>query len=785
MTLTFGTKAWNLQQVRCAGAGLLVKEFKVVTYAVWRESAARVLTEIADQFAGRTVIARSSARGEDTQESSQAGAFLSQPNLIPSDHNLILTAIQRVFDSYGNPHEDDEVMVQEQVQDIRCCGVILTRELDQLAPYFVINYDRSGANDAVTSGNGRHIETWVQFRDTPVTSAHTQIRRLIEMARQLETLFSSDRLDIEFAFDATDALYVLQVRPIVTRNRHCPVSDAGVAEMLFQIESKIHKLDAPHPRLRGKKAVFSVMTDWNPAEIIGIKPGTLALTLYKEVITDSIWAYQRDNYGYRNLRSFPLLVSFMGFPYIDVRASLNSFVPKELDDDLAARLIDYYIDALCSCPTDHDKVEFKVVFSCYDLTLPRRLQKLRSFGFSELDLDRIKFGLLMLTNRILDAKDGLYLRDEERVHQLEARYTEITGSELSLIDKIYWLIEDCKRYGTLPFAGLARAGFIAVQFLRSFVELGIISDEDLGAFMGSLETVTRRLSRDFASYANGGISREEILRRYGHLRPGTYDILSRRYDEAFDIYLAPPLPRDPVQLPAQNFSFSNEQMTRIDSALRENGLRTNAKDLIDMIRRAIEGREYSKFVFTKSISQALVLIEDLGKRTGIERHELAHLDIRAVLELYARLEPCLVRDVLTENIRRNREHGQKSSALKLPHFISSPRDIYGFSGDVEPNFITKRRVTSPVVREEALMQEGLAGKVVFIESADPGYDWLFTHQIAGLVTMFGGSNSHMAIRCSELQIPAVIGCGEGNFKQWSSGTLLDIDCANRQVIVIG
>ena len=40
-----------------------------------------------------------------------------------------------------------------------------------------------------------------------------------------------------------------------------------------------------------------------------------------------------------------------------------------------------------------------------------------------------------------------------------------------LVQKIYWLVEDCKRYGTLPFAGLARAGFVAKQLLDSFVEL--------------------------------------------------------------------------------------------------------------------------------------------------------------------------------------------------------------------------------------------------------------------------------------------------------------------------
>ena len=31
------------------------------------------------------------------------------------------------------------------------------------------------------------------------------------------------------------------------------------------------------------------MPDWNPAEIIGIKPKPLALSLYRELITDHIW----------------------------------------------------------------------------------------------------------------------------------------------------------------------------------------------------------------------------------------------------------------------------------------------------------------------------------------------------------------------------------------------------------------------------------------------------------------------------------------------------------------
>ena len=37
------------------------------------------------------------------------------------------------------------------------------------------------------------------------------------------------------------------------------------------------------------------MPDWNPAEMIGIKPKALALSLYQELITDFIWAKKRKN----------------------------------------------------------------------------------------------------------------------------------------------------------------------------------------------------------------------------------------------------------------------------------------------------------------------------------------------------------------------------------------------------------------------------------------------------------------------------------------------------------
>ena len=50
--------------------------------------------------------------------------------------------------------------------------------------------------------------------------------------------------------------------------------------------------------------------------------------------------------------------------------------------------------------------------------------------------------------------------------------------------KIY---EDCKIYGTLPFAHAARNAFISTMLLKSFVEQKIISEKRLDEFLDQLE----------------------------------------------------------------------------------------------------------------------------------------------------------------------------------------------------------------------------------------------------------------------------------------------------------
>tara|TARA_Y100001968_G_scaffold119320_1_gene108714 strand:+ start:9219 stop:10784 length:1566 start_codon:yes stop_codon:yes gene_type:complete len=520
------------------------------------------------------------------------------------------------------------------------------------------------------------------------------------------------------------------------------------------------------------------MPDWNPAEIIGLKPSRLALSLYKELITDETWAFQRSNYGYRNLQYHPLLVSFIGVPFIDTRISFNSFIPKDLDENISNKLVNYYLKKLKENIKYHDKIEFEIIYSCYYFGIEKKLNQLKKHGFSDSELSQIKSSLLSLTNAVIDNKDGLYLKDLKNIEMLKTKYDDITKSKLSKVDKIYWLIQDAKQFGTLPFAGLARAGFIAVQWLTSFIDQGIFSKEDYDLFMTSLNTVSKNLTRDIRL-----LKKKEFLDIYGHLRPGTYDILSPRYDEDYHSYFNN-LPNQVSDIDSI-FLFSEKQKIKIKNLILKNGVNSTFEDLIIFIKKAIEGRELAKFLFTKHLSKALSYIGEYGARFHFTKEEISFLDVKTILDMYVTLDHRDVKDILSTDINKNKEYYNYTKAIKLPSVIVNPSDIYRFYKEKnDPNFVTLKQIQAPIVVEKDINNTNLCNHIICIKSADPGYDYLFSKNISGLITCYGGANSHMAIRCVELGIPAVIGCGEYDFERYSNAKVIKIDALNKNIKIL-
>ena len=88
-------------------------------------------------------------------------------------------------------------------------------------------------------------------------------------------------------------------------------------------------------------------------------------------------------------------------------------------------------------------------------------------------------------------------------------------------------------------------------------------------------------------------------------------------------------------------------------------------------------------------------------------------------------------------------------------------------------------LTFHLVLDEIKSYKILKNKVVLIDNADPGYDFIFTYSIKGLITKYGGSNSHMAIRCLELGIASIIGVGEEKFNTIKKCNKINLNCEQK------
>lgn len=763
-----GTKAETLARLRAVVQGAIILPLQYATFDDWRRDRERTLHRLmSEPWATGEVIVRSSASGEDVPGSSQAGRYRTVPHV--NSQQGLATAIDAVFASYGDPSSHDQVLVQPQLSDIRATGVASSIDASNGAPYRIINWSESSDAAAVTSGRGVSIRTWYSVSRSPnVEPLNQDIAAVIALIDELEELTDRYDLEIEFGFRGDGPPVLFQVRSLVASGTRISPPDHAAA--LRDIGAQIASMQRERPKMLGSRTLFGVMPDWNPAEMIGRRPRPLALSMYKTLITDRAWSEARLAYGYRDVSATPLMIDFYGLPYIDVRASFTSLIPAELPTILAARLVKHYIATLIEHPAFHDKVEFEIILSCYSPTSAYRLDALASVGFSASDRQAIADALRRLTSRMI-AADGPWTSDLERLQQLHVpsmpRGADFVAASIRCVNN---LLDVCLECGTRPFAGLARAGFVAVEFLNGLIDVGILSAEQKSLFLANLSNIASVLIEQFHT-----LTKEQFLARYGHLRPGTYDILSPRYDEDPDRYFDWSRRSSRRTVEPNRFELAPAQEQAIDRLLTRMRLGCDSRQLFRFMASAIKGREEAKFHFTRIVSEILQQVRLLGEYLGCSPDDMSYLDIGFIRSL--RDEKSAHKRLL-EQIDSGRERYEITRAITLPPLIVDTKDIWSFVfPDTEPNFVTQKRCLAPVA--DIASSASPEGAIAFIESADPGYDWLFTRNIAGLVTAYGGCNSHMAIRAIELGVPAAIGVGEARFQAWRTAALLELDAGNR------
>lgn len=785
-----GTKAQTLQRLQGVVERSRIEDQVSFTVAQWEADAADVLRRIASAFDGQRLVVRSSALSEDGFASANAGAYASVLDVDSGDAARLRQAIEEVVASYPDGNPANQVLVQPMVGEVVASGVAFTRTLTCGAPYYVVNYDDvTRSTESITSGMSRKHKTLVIHRNAQAAEKRTPetVRGLLPAMREIEQLLDFDSLDIEFAISNGGTVHVLQVRPIAVDHDQWEVSDGDVSSLIETASERFRALQVPSPFVVGTRTFFGVMPDWNPAEIIGTRPGRLAMGLYRYLIMDETWATQRAEYGYRDVRPHPLLVAFAGHPYVDIRASFNSFVPRELDDELAGRLVDFYLSWLEARPHLHDKVEFDVVPTCFGLNFTHWEKRLsQEGGFTSGEIARLRDALKDITTKAL----GRNSADLESVASLESRFERIMATNMPALERAAVLLEDCRRYGTLAFSHLARSSFVAVTLLKSAVETGVISSEAMDAFLNSIRTVTHQFTSDAAAAADGSLAWSDFVARYGHLRPGTYDVISPSYREDPEHYLRPIVERAGERVADQGDDTPWRQARgAFGQAVAAAGLSDDVDALETFMRGAIEGREYAKFAFTRNLSAALDCLIEFGRSHGLDREELADIPLDAFFAL--RTGSAVTPDTgqwLKARAEDGRRLRRMASVIELPPLLLAEGDleVFMYPGN-QPNFIGSGRVTAECVDlAEAGSQQvpDLAGRIAMIPQADPGYDWLFGQDIAGLITMYGGANSHMAIRSAEFGLPAAIGVGETFYASLAGARVLELDAGNRRIQVV-
>ena len=756
--------------------------FKILSY---KKAPSGIIEEIRDRFKCDKIIIRSSASDEDG-DSTAAGEYDSILNVSSQDENEISAAIQSVIDSIEKKRScnaKDEFIAQKMIEKPNMSGVLFTYDLNTGAPYYVINYDdKSGQTDTVTSGRSEYSNrTLYIHRGSSDLLRSDRFSNLIKATAELEKILKNEYLDIEFAIDDDFKPHLFQVRKITTHSKWNKYISKNIDDALREIKSVVKSRFKPIADAYGNTTVLGQMPDWNPVEMIGRAPRALAFSLYKGFITDSAWRIARSKMKYSVPRNQPLMISLAGQPYIDTRLSFHSYLPNTLSPTISEKLVNHWVDSLKEKPALHDKIEFDVAITSYSFDIDEKIEKLIGDEISDQEKTILKEAYREHTKNLLIGEGEFSIKSAlNKLKMLSLKQSEYSKNfnkrDFSYIKEI---IDECVKYGTVPFSILARHGFIAKTILLSLKNLKILSLGDIDNIESSIKTIASEFVNDMHSLQHKKLSLADFMDKYGHLRPGTYDILSNRYDKMSNIVNSKIEQKVSV---SEEFRLSNKQKQEINSLLKEHDFSNlDANKLMIYIEEATMGREYGKFIFTRSVSDILEIISDYAENFGLTREEISHVSINDILEAGRENKFKLVSNSLKKISKENSDKHILSSAIRLPQILFDEEGVSIIPFQVSaPNFITNKKISAQTEFLSSRMDietNSLRNKIVLIEGADPGFDWIFSQNIAGLITKYGGANSHMAIRSAEFEIPAAIGCGEQRFESVFQSNRVLLDCA--------
>ena len=338
----FFNKAQNLEYLK----NLNIKEINIPNFIIfsfleWKRNKQLIIKNIKKRLNNKICV-RSSFYKEDNSKNSLAGKFESFINLENNTIN-IKKAVNNLSKQYKNfqkntiDFDKNFFLIQNFVNESICSGVVTNFTLGEGVPYYTINYnDLSSSTSSVTSGDKNSFRVLYVSRSSKNNIRSSKFKKIVDVIQRIEKKYNYAPIDIEFAVGKNLKIYILQIRPISTTFKWKSINNNKFQSLLNKSERKYLKIKKRNLRY-GKKAVFGLMPDWNPAEIIGFQPNLFSYSLYEFLVTNKIWAKGRNQMGYKKLNNPKLMYSFSGKPFVDLRMSFNSLLPEKLNDKIGKK----------------------------------------------------------------------------------------------------------------------------------------------------------------------------------------------------------------------------------------------------------------------------------------------------------------------------------------------------------------------------------------------------------------------------------------------------------------
>ena len=734
--LSYGNKAKNLEYV-AKNTDIEIPYFKEIYLNELKN-----IENIVDSFSQKIMI-RSNSSSEDKEYSSSAGKYLSIGPIERNDLETIKKSWEMVVGSYEE-QDNQSVIFQNYIENAKSVSVLTSYKVGSDSAYRTFSTYYGSETDAITSGKYSEINNFFMHRSFDILpKKYEKYNVYLKIITQLEDLFKNKQLDIEMVLDKNNSPQLLQVRPLMGKklNKKSIFDEKNAIDRNLKNYKKLNKTTADR---FGTNQIYSNMSDMNPAEMIGKKPDNIAFGLYKFMFTDTTWNIQRGEFGYRKYSGGKLMELFNNVAYINVNHSLNSFLTRSLQKESCEEIINYQLNKLKENPHLHDSIEFDISRSSYVFDTVEEFSK--------------EYKNIISPSEIIKWHNDLIQIDTQNKSTLE-KNKKIILSTFSKLDKSFEyskkenikLIRDTM---ALPFTHHSRLGFVYFAQLNSLLEKEVITEDQKKLLLLSVNSISTKMKADAYEVKIGKKTLEGFLDVYGHIRAGNYNLLSSNLKN--NLNFTESLINNSEQ-PLEDNILPKDIYTNIEEYFTINEIPLKASAWIDMFQEGISTRENSKFYYTKGIDG---ILNEVSEKNTSDR------------ELF---------DLLDIEFNEENTSDMRLMNVLMPDLITSNEDFYFYEEmSKNGNYIGQGTVIGDVllIDNEANRPNNLENKIVVIPAADPGWDWIFNYKIKSLVTKYGGPNSHMAIRCAEHNIPAILGVGENNFTVISNSKSLEIDFSN-------